>query len=905
MKIEVNGEWCEVAAEPDDTAVELLRDRLGLTGTKLVCGSGACGACTVGLDGEPVVSCLLPVSALEGRSVSTVEGLSGSGHPVLRAFVAHAALQCGFCTPGFVVEAVAFHDRWRAAQGTAVPTDEQVAAELAGHLCRCGAYREIQAAVRDACAGRFDAAGPAGPRHEGRAKVSGRARYTVDVVHDGQLEGVVLRSPHPHARIVGVDLSGALSMPGVVAAVSLLDGAGIVRYVGQEVAAVAATDRRTAHAALDRIVVDYDVLPAVIGMAAARAAGAALVYEPDDRNPPSAGEQPDPSVTWSGNVRGPDALYALRPQRAARLIGKARRGGDPLLVEGVYQTSAQLHTAFEPHAAVARFLDDTLEVHISTQAVCGVAAKIAARFGLSSDRVRVLAEHVGGGFGAKLDLSPETVAAVSLAQQAGAPVRVVLDRAEELSATGYRPPARMELSLLANRRGRLVALRLRSHADAGIAIANSIAGPARWIYPARAKELLDYDVVTNKAPGCYFRAPGGPVLSFALEQAVDEAARRLGRDPIELRRRWDSHRARQRLYRWAARLPAWRERDALARTGRFRRGVGVAAATWFYMHNTDCEVALSVAHGQLTVATAVQDMGTGSRSVLAATVAAVFGLRPADVEVRLGDSTLPRGPQSGGSQTTATIAPAALAAAEQLKSALLAPTVARLSLTGARCTTEGIRYTGGCLSWPEVLAGAPPVRVTGGRPEDNRLRGWLAPRPLTEAGRPGVNLARMLRSTTTTRLGRGETGAVHVVEVEVDTRLGRTRVLRAHCGHAVGRLAVPVLAAAQAHGGIIQGIGYALYEQRELDPDTGRVLSAGLEDYRIPGIGDVPEIDLHFDPGGFAHVPGGGVGLAEVTTIPVAAAIANAVYDATGVRQYHLPILPERLLASLTSGGVA
>jgi xanthine dehydrogenase YagR molybdenum-binding subunit len=297
-------------------------------------------------------------------------------------------------------------------------------------------------------------------------------------------------------------------------------------------------------------------------------------------------------------------------------------------------------------------------------------------------------------------------------------------------------------------------------------------------------------------------------------------------------------------------------------------------------------------------------MGTGSRSVLAATVAGEFGLAPADVEVRLGDSTLPRGPQSGGSRTTATIAPAALAAAERLKSALLTQ-AAGTGRTAARRSAAGIRQASGLVPWAEVIAGAAPVRVTGRRPEDNRLLGWFAPRPLAAAGRMGSTLTRMLRSSGTMRLGRGETGAVHIVEVEVDTRLGRTRVLRVHAGHSVGRLAVPQLAAAQAHGGIVQGIGFALYEQRELDPATGLVLSAGLEDYRIPGIGDIPEIELHFERKGFAHVPGGGVGLAEVATIPVAAAIANAVHDATGVRQYELPMLPERLLASLTPGGAA
>src|SRR5450755_1037385 len=190
----LNGEACEIEVRADESAVEVLRDRLGLTGTKLVCGEGVCGACTVLVDGVAMTSCLLPAAALDGRAVTTVEGFAPDLHPVQRAFMAHDALQCGYCTPGFVVEAVAFHDRWRAERGNAEPTRDDVVAALAGHLCRCGAYVGILAAVWDACAGRFDSAEPVAVRVEGRQKVTGRAIYTTDVRQPGQLEGLILRS---------------------------------------------------------------------------------------------------------------------------------------------------------------------------------------------------------------------------------------------------------------------------------------------------------------------------------------------------------------------------------------------------------------------------------------------------------------------------------------------------------------------------------------------------------------------------------------------------------------------------------------------------------------------------------------------------------------------------------------
>jgi xanthine dehydrogenase YagR molybdenum-binding subunit len=811
--------------------------------------------------------------------VTTVEGVAG--HPVARAFAAHNALQCGFCTPGFVVEAAAFHDRWRATAAEG-PTDAEIAAALAGHLCRCGAYPEIYAAVRAACAGEFDEPGePAGPRVEAGAKVTGAAKYTVDIRHPGQLTGLILRSPHAHARVGEMDLAPALAIDGVRAAVPLVPADRMVRYLGQAVAAVAAEDRETAERALAAIAVGYEPRPSAIGLAEATADDAPEVYGEGKRKPPNAAEGAPFPAPWRRNVRGPLSSFSVGRRAARRRLAAARDSGDPLLVEGVFVTEAQLHTAFEPHAANARFVGETLEVHVSTQAVAALAEELAKHFDLPKQRVRVIAEHIGGGFGAKQTLGDETIAAVLLARASGAPVRVVFDRLEELSYTGYRPPARIEMALLTDGDANLRAVRMAAYASAGVAVGSTVAGLARLIYPADAKELLDFDVVTNLPPGSPFRGPGGPLTCFALEQAVDEAALRLRRDPIALRLKWDSDPLRRRLYRWAAALPPWQERDTLPRTGRFRRGVGVAAGSWLYLWQLGCAVELAVERGRIVASTAVQDMGTGSRTVLARAVAGAFGLEPDEVEVRLGDSRLPRGPGSGGSRTTATIGPAALDAATRLQ---------------RRLVPDGPPPE----DWRELLAKADGVRVTSARPGDDRRLARLATAPLAGAGLMGAVVARMMRFTGGMSLGRGATSSVHVAEVEVDTRFGHTRVLRVHAGLAVGRPVVPELATAQVRGSVVQGLGYALYEQREIDPHTGLNLSAGLEDYRIAGIADVPDIVVHFDPEGFEHVPGGGVGLGEVATVPVAAAIANAVHDATGVRPYDLPIRPDRLLDALS-----
>ena len=246
---------------------------------------------------------------------------------------------------------------------------------------------------------------------------------------------------------------------------------------------------------------------------------------------------------------------------------------------------------------------------------------------MPAQNVRAIADHVGGGFGSKGALRAEAFAAIELARAANAPVSVALDRHEELSVTGYRPGAELVVSLLPSRDGALKALSFKAYADTGAGVNSTIAALARLIYPAEAKELIDYDVVSNLPPGAPFRGPGGPVMCFALEQAVDEAALKLSVDPIDLRRRWDRNIQRRRLYDWASGLDAWRTRHASgAEHGRYRRGVGVAAGYWPYFWQPGCEVELAVRDGRLVASTSTQDIGNGARTVLANTVAGAFGL---------------------------------------------------------------------------------------------------------------------------------------------------------------------------------------------------------------------------------------------------------------------------------------
>ncbi len=723
--------------------------------------------------------------------------------------------------------------------------------------------------------------------------MTGAALYTVDVRHEGQLEALILRSPHARARVVALDLESARSAAGVAAAVSLIDDDPMLTFVGQPVAAVAARNRKSALAALSAIKVDYEILPSVVGPEAARKTGAPILFPRGKGQKYNAGEGAGAPASWSGNMRGPTSAFSRKKKSARRSIDKARAGGDPLLFEGTFRTGVQQHTCLEPHAAVARFDGDALTVHVSTQAVSELRTRIAKRFKLDPLKVQVIAEHIGGGFGSKATLADETIVAVKLAEAARAPVRVAFDRHEELSVAGYRPATEVRIALLPGRDGALKALSVVAHSDAGVATNSTVAGLARLIYPAEAKELIDYDVVSDLPPGCAFRGPGGPPMAFALEQAIDEAALRLKVDPIQLRKRWDPNPNRQRLLDWAAGLETWRGRlSPEAQTGRYRRGVGVAMGYWLYLWQLGTKVALAIENGRLVASVATQDIGTGTRSVIADRIAHEFELEPHEVEVRIGNSSLPEGPASGGSRVTASIVPPLMTAAGRLKAGIAEKT-GRKPAPGSNAP------------WRELIAASPDFKVEAEREEDDSRTIYGNNSLLKDAGMIGWIFGFMMRRSSHIAVGAGAPSSVQVVEVEVDTALGHVRVIGAHSGIAVGKLAAPALARSQAAGAIIQGLGYALYEGREVDARTGDVLTVSLDDYRMPGIADIPPIDLHFDEGGFDHVRGGSVGIGEAATVPTSAAIANAIHNAIGVRPHEIPIRPDRLLGLLERRSVA
>lgn len=885
MRVHVNGVEHAVEPDSDETAVDLIRDRLGLTGTKRVCSTGACGACAILTEGVPTASCVMPAEALRDKSVRTVEGVASPGepHPVQRALLAEDAIQCGYCTPGFVVSGVAFHDEWRARHGDRRPSVEEVHHALSGHLCRCGCYLRIVEAVRKACAGDHDDGPVTAQRNDAARKVTGAAEYTTDVRREDQAEGVIISSTVANGLVREIDDRAARNIPGVLGVVRLLPGHGHVRYVGQEILALAAESRSIARQAAATVKISYERLPFSAGMPAAMAPEAAAVYEKDHRSAPSAGEVPEMfrRYRWQGNIR-----FTRRPllgrasasaRRAHRLVhGDVADGGD--VVSGVWRTAAQSHAPLEPHACVAVWRDDELVVHLSTQAIRMVTYEIARRWKLKRAAVRVLAEYVGGAFGAKQTLSAEAIAAIELSRSTGRPVRVVRDHHDELTAGGHRPATETHCRLRLGPGRELRALSVESYADTGVAVGSDVGKVAGLLYPGAPRELHDISVVSHTPPGRPFRGPSGPPAFWALEQTVDEAAHGSGTDPLALRRQWDHDPARHRLYDWIEAHTPWADRGPVAAgDGPIRRGVGLATGAWHYYLQASTRVRASLDPSGLLVEVGTQDIGTGSRTLLASVFAEAFGLAPAEIRVRIGDSRLPPGPMSIGSSATASLVPAAHNAVSLLRRRVLSSAAERLELHDARADDDGIRHRSGVVSWREALRAAAPVTVVGRRTRDEGRRAspWYS-----------WDFAE----------GHGTPSVVQVSEVTVDERFGRVDVVRVWCALAVGKAILPVPATTQCHGAIIQSIGETLYEHRRIDPGTGVTLTTSLENYRIPGMAESPEITVEFLDGGFEHVPHRAIGLGEVSALATPASIGNAVFHATGRRMRAMPIRPQAIL---------
>ena len=734
------------------------------------------------------------------------------------------------------------------------------------------------------------------PRLDGRLKVTGAAKYTTDVRLPGMLYARMVRSSKPHAHVLAIDTSAAERAEGVRAVVlvdHLLGGAEVrepgkegsarypvVRYVGQPVAAVAAATQAQADEAARLVRIEYEPKPFVVDLDDARKPDAPLVFPGAAEARGSAGGGGGPAgVPQKGNVRGPNRSGPSGPP-----LGDVERGlaDADVVVDASYRTQVQTHSAMEPHGVVADWNGDALTVYASTQGTGSVRDELAEVLGLPKGKIRVITEFMGGGFGAKFGAGNFGVLAARLSQKAKAPVRLVLDRREEHESGGNRPSSVARLRIGAKKDGTLTAIHFSSYGTAGTATGAGAGGPAKNLYPCPNVLVEESDVFTNAGPAAAFRAPGHPQGAFGLEQSIDELAEKLGLDPLALREKIDTQQeglladaaARRVERRIGAEMVGWtRRHPAGADTGRIRRGLGVAQAIWYRFVNLDstCEVRIG-RDGSVEVLSAVQDIGGGIRTALAQVVAEELGIRPQDVTVRIGDTSYPPGPASGGSVTTGSITPAARNAAFLARREVYAQAARAASST------------------PEALMASMPLRAAAAK---------LRTEQITAQATRSDDYGGFVQGRGRRGMGIGGYGGVQFAEVAVDVETGRVQVERVVAVHDCGRPINPLAVEGQIHGGVIQGLSYALYENRVLDRKSGVMLNANLETYKIAGAREIPKIEVRIieEYRGRSSTDAGGIG--EPSTVATAASIANAVYNATGVRVRELPMTPERVLAAL------
>lgn len=737
-------------------------------------------------------------------------------------------------------------------------------------------------------------------------KVTGKARYTFDVQLPGMLWAKWVASPLPHARIKSVDTSAAERAPGVRAVhvlERLLSTAKLrdpkaeqsqryptIRYAGQPIAAVAADTPRAAEAAAKLIRVEYEPLPHVTEIEEAMKENAPRVFPGPTEQPATAGGGgAPPGLPQKGNVRGPDT----KP-RGMGPRGDVEQGfrESEVIIEAEFRTQVQTHVPMEPHGLVADWRDEGLTLYSSTQYVGSVRDEAAEHFDLPKNKVRVICDFTGGGFGAKYGIGNYGLLAIHLSRKARLPVRMMLDRREEHVSGGNRPNSIQRLKLGAKRDGSLTAIQLQAHGSGGVAGGAGVGFAHSTLYACPNVRVEQYDVFTNAGPCAAFRAPGQVQGIFSLEQAIDELAERIGMDPLALRSKidisgTDDSLARAQERRIGAERFGWnKRRPAGSDKGPIKRGIGFAQSQWLYLvHlNTACEVRVS-GDGSVEAFSSTQDIGTGTRTVLAQVVAEEFGLRPEDIGARVGDSRYPMGPASGGSRVTSSLTPAARNAAYRCAREL----ANRLSRV-LEANADDIVFADGKVMVKGQASKTLPFR------EAVKKAGFEEISQRAERRDDYEGFAAAMRDMGISKHG---IGGVQFAEVAVDTETGIVKVERMVAVHDCGRPINPKLTESQIYGGVIQGVSYALYEERHLDSASGLQLNTNVDQYKIVGSREVPQIEVHLleQLGGQSSTDARGV--AEPANVATAAAVANAFYNATGKRIRTLPMTPANVLAAL------
>lgn len=707
-------------------------------------------------------------------------------------------------------------------------------------------------------------------RLDGMAKVTGQAKYTHDINLPGMLYGKFVRSPHPSAVVKSVDTSNAERLSGVKA-IEVMENKDI-KFAGQEVAAVAATSPLLAEEAARLVKVEYKVRPFVVNATEAREERAPLVYTAQVEERRSAGDAPGAAqrVQQKGNVRG--------PQRFAR--GDVEKGfaEADVVVEQTYTTQVQTHSCLETHGVVAQWDGDNLRVWASTQGTFSVRDELAGALKIPASNVVVTTDYMGGGFGSKFGAGFYGVTAAKLAKGAGAPVKLMLDRREEHLCVGNRPSSEQHVKIGAKRDGTLTAIEMINYGTPGIGTGAATSAPFQRIYRCPNIHTDDYDVFINAGPASAMRAPGHPQGCFALESAIDELAEKLGMDPLEVRRKNDPHPVRLKEYEIGAAKANWKaRRKSGSSPGVKKRGIGCAGALWYNTGRArGATVQIDIHNdGAVDVINGAQDIGTGTRTWMAEVAAEELGLTLKEVRVKMASTNYPEGPASGGSTTVPTLSPAIRTAAYAAKKKMFeiaAP------LLGA--SPDDLEAGSGNI----FVKGSPSKSLTW-----RRVANKMTGDKISVLGERAANYQGFAQFVA----------GAQFAEVEVDTDTGQVRVLRVVAVHDCGLPLNRLTATSQINGGIIQGISYALFENRLLDRTTGLMVNPNLEEYKIAGSRDIPAIEIELlDVANGANCTSS-TGIGEPATVPTAGAIANAVANAIGVRVRDLPITPARVLAAL------
>jgi xanthine dehydrogenase YagR molybdenum-binding subunit len=670
------------------------------------------------------------------------------------------------------------------------------------------------------------------PRVEGPAKVTGAAKYSSDVQPAGWLYGMIYRSPWPAAKVTRINLDRAKKVPGIKAVVAVREGERTIRFYGEELAAVAGTSKQ---ACLDALrVIEVEAAPQSF-----------VVKEETAKNPNASRVWPDTPNLSEPNVKEKGDVDKAFPQAAA-------------IVEGFFTTQVQIHQPLETHGNTVAATEDGVTCWASTQGVFSVRDGLASHLDISQQKVRVITDHMGGGFGSKFGPGVEGGLAARLSQLAGAPVKLMLNRFEESLAVGNRPSSFQRIKLGATADGKLLAFEMDAYGTAGVGAGSATAGggggagfPAPYIYTVPNTRVKQAHVAVNAGAGRAFRAPGHPVASFGMESILDELAVKLEMDPVEIRLKNDPFEVRRREYTIGADRFGWKQKykPPGSSPGPIKIGVGCAGATWGGGgRGTQAEAQIN-SDASVEIRCGTLDLGTGTRTLVAIVAAEVFGLTPEQITVRIGDTQFPPSGASGGSTTAASVCPAVCDA----------------------CTNA--------LQELQKRTGTDDARGSNWKTACRKL----SVNPVVASGRWQEGLS------------SSGAGGVQFAEVEVDTETGFVKVKKILCVQDCGLIVNKLTCESQVNGGIIMGMGYALYEERVMDSATGMVLNPNFETYKLPNFMDVPEIEIVL-----LDMPERGViGVGEPATIPTASAIANAVANALGVRVASLPITPARVLAAL------